>query len=143
SVNYLNDMYLPLVRDLPRGPLHQPPTARRPVSLPRVESTDQPEILGIDLEHRHTVEIAGGGIEQLHAVEARVRAPQPEPRPGLQVFGKLALDLDPVHFLTAFVQDGQHVLLERSGADRDRESRQEDRRTRPAETHASRLQRRQ
>src|SRR6267378_3802943 len=92
------------------GTVSQLPAPLRPVRLPRVEPGEQPE-LAVHLEDRHAVEVARLGAQQLHAVEAAVRAPHPQSLARLEVARQLAADLHAVHLLAQLVQARQEQLL--------------------------------
>ena len=94
-----------------------------------------------DLENGHAIEVRRAGREQLHAVEAPVGTPEPEPRAGLHVPRELAADLHAIDFFAALVELRQHELLEQPGRDRHAEAEEDDGRADAIEADPRRLER--
>src|SRR4030095_4754916 len=112
------------------GAVPQLPAGGRPVRLPRVEATGQPEV-AVQPEDGHPETVVGAGMEQLDPAEARIGAARPEAVAELEMTRGHAADLDAVHLLAALVEDGQRKLLEDPGADGDGEPQTEERKHYP------------
>ncbi len=126
--------------DLAEGAVAQLPARLRPVRLPGVEPVEQPE-LAVHLQNRHPVEVARPGTQELDAIEAAVRAAEPQPLARLEVAGELAPDLHAVHLLAQLVQARQEQLLEEHRAHGHRQAHQEHGRAHTVETDAGGLHR--